>query len=103
MPIVEIESPHAPTLRVESPAGTRLLDLCDAHDTNAIVPFSCRSASCGTCRLEVLAGGETLEPPQTDEADLLALMGDDPRRCRLACQARLREGALLRVRPATDF
>jgi ferredoxin len=79
-----------------------LVDLCD--ERTAPVAFSCRSASCGTCRIEVLEGAELLEPPRDEELDVLDLFGDDPARCRLACQARVRPGAgRLRVRPADDF
>jgi ferredoxin len=99
MPLVVFESSEAPTLEVEAPAGTRLIDLCD--ERNAPVPFSCRSASCGTCRIDVLEGGELLEPPKDEELDILDIFGDSPGRRRLACQARLGAGdGRLRVRPA---
>lgn len=79
--------------------GIRLVDLCD--EKSAPVPFSCRSASCGTCRVAVLAGAELLEPPRDDELEVLDVFGDDPGATRLACQARLKAGpGLVRVRPA---
>ncbi|MCL2448262.1 MAG: (2Fe-2S)-binding protein [Polyangiaceae bacterium] len=101
MPTVVFESPHAPPLVVETPTGARLVDVCDEHD--APVPFSCRGASCGTCRIDVIEGGDQLELPRDDELELLELMGDDPARCRLACQARLRGEGLVRIRPAGDW
>jgi ferredoxin len=86
-------------VEADAPGGTRLVDLCD--ERNAPVPFSCRSASCGTCRLDVLEGAELLEPPRDEELDVLDVFGDDPSRVRLACQARIGPGAgRLRVRPA---
>jgi 2Fe-2S ferredoxin len=101
VPVVVFESPYAAPVEVDAPEGTRLVDVCDAHD--APVPFSCRSASCGTCRIAVLEGADLLEPPEEDEADLLALMGDDPAAYRLACQARLRGHGRLRVSPPSDW
>lgn len=89
---------------VEAPPGARLVDLCDEHA--APVPFSCRSASCGTCRIDVLEGAELLEPPRDEELDVLDIFGDDPSRRRLACQARVAcvgtGVGLIRVRPAED-
>jgi ferredoxin len=99
MPVVVFECPHVSVLEVHAPGGTRVLDLCD--EKSAGVPFSCRSASCGTCRVDVLEGADLLEAPADDELDILDLFGDDPTRCRLACQMRLKSGeGRLRLRPA---
>ena len=99
MPVVVFECPGLPVLEVPAPAGARVLDLCD--EKSAGVPFSCRSASCGTCRVDVLEGAGLVEPPADEELDVLDLFGDDPARCRLACQLRLREGeGRLRLSPA---
>jgi ferredoxin len=88
-------------LEVEAPPGARLVDLCD--ESAAPIPFSCRSASCGTCRIDVLEGADLLEPPRDEELDVLDIFGDDPSQRRLACQARVRAGdGLLRVKPAED-
>lgn len=75
--------------RVEAPKGGELVDICDEY--LAPIPFSCRSASCGTCHVEVLEGGELLEPPAAEERELLALLGGHGEH-RLACQARVRPG-----------
>jgi ferredoxin len=102
VPLVVFESVGEPPLEVDAPEGGRLLDLCD--ERRAPVPFSCRSARCGTCRLRVLEGAEILEPPAELEADLLRLMGDDPARHRLACQAFVRRGTgRLRVSASTEW
>lgn len=102
VPLVVFESVGEPPLEVDAPEGGRLLDLCD--ERRAPVPFSCRSARCGTCRLHVLEGAEILEPPAELEADLLRLMGDDPARHRLACQAFVRRGTgRLRVSASTEW
>ena len=86
-------------VEADAPDGARMVDLCDQHD--APVPFSCRSASCGTCRVDVLEGMDLLDPPRDDELDVLDLFGDDPGHRRLACQVRVRGGSgRVRVRAA---
>jgi ferredoxin len=99
VPLIVFESPDSPPLEVSAPDGGPLIDLCD--EQNAPIPFSCRSASCGTCRVDVLEGAELLEPPRDEELDVLDIFGDDPARRRLACQAQVRAGSgRIRVRPA---
>jgi 2Fe-2S ferredoxin len=73
--------------RIEVPEGGDIVDICDQYF--APIPFSCRSASCGTCQVEVLEGEELLEPQNDAERDLLPLLGG---KGRLACQARVRQG-----------
>jgi ferredoxin len=73
--------------RIDVPEGGEVVDICDEHF--APIPFSCRSASCGTCQVEVLEGGELLEPPNEAEGELLVFLGN---KGRLACQARVRAG-----------
>ncbi len=99
MPVVVFESSGGVVVVADAPAGGRLVDLCD--EQRAPVPFSCRSASCGTCRIDVLEGAELLEPPCEDELYVLNLFGDNPARCRLACQTRVRASSgRVRVRAA---
>ena len=101
MPLIVFESPDAPAVDVSTPEGGRLVDVCD--ERSACIPFSCRSASCGTCRVDVLEGAELLDPPADEELDVLEIFGDDPARRRLACQVRFRGGeGRLRVRPCDD-
>ncbi|MCS6857576.1 MAG: (2Fe-2S)-binding protein [Sandaracinaceae bacterium] len=74
--------------------GTALVDVCDEHP-EAEVPFSCRSASCGTCRVRVREGMEFLSPPADDELDVLSVFGDGPD-VRLCCQLKVRgEGRIV--------
>ena|SRR5258707_5989133 len=85
---------------VEVPEGGPLVDICD--ETLAPVPFSCRSATCGTCRIEVLEGVELFEPRGPEEEELLDILGD-PASVRLACQAKLKKSdGLVRLRIADD-
>jgi ferredoxin len=74
----------------EVPEGGAVVDVCDEHP-RAGVPFSCRGANCGTCRVHVTEGLEHCEPAGPDERELLALLGDRPGH-RLACQLRVRPG-----------
>jgi 2Fe-2S ferredoxin len=100
---VLFESPEssAANVEVEAAGGTALVDLCD--DGNAPVPFSCRSASCGTCRVDVLEGGHLLQAPRDEELDILDIFGDDPAKRRLCCQARVGSGeGRVRVRPVGE-
>src|SRR5438128_592222 len=103
MPTVVFDSPNgaAPPLTVSVPEGGSLADVCDDHA--APVPFSCRSANCGTCRIEVLEGASELTAPEDDELDVLDLFGLSPDNHRLACQAKMRPGTgTLRVRAVGD-
>lgn len=101
MPNVVFESKGLPPRVVAAPEGGSLADLCDAHD--APIPFSCRSANCGTCRMEVLEGSDQLMPPQDDELDVLDIFMVAPPRYRLACQSQMKPGmATLRVRAIDD-
>ena len=101
MPTLVVESKDVQTLTISSPEGGALIDVCD--DTNCAVPFSCRGANCGTCRVDVLEGMQELLPPDDEEIDLLQIFGDDPLKRRLACQAKMRPGlATLRIRPVDE-
>jgi 2Fe-2S ferredoxin len=86
------ESNVGRVVEIDAPAGAALVDLCDEHD--APIPFSCRSASCGTCRIHVLEGAEDLLPAAQDELELLDVFNVGPPFMRLACQAKLRPGAV---------
>ena len=80
-------------VEIDAPEGAALIDLCDEH--KAPIPFSCRTASCGTCRVHVLEGADQLLPPAEDELDLLDVFNHKPPHIRLTCQAKLKPGATL--------
>ena len=86
------ESNAGRRVAIDAPEGAALIDLCDVHA--APIPFSCRSASCGTCRIHVLQGADELLPPAQDELELLDVFDHKPPHVRLACQAVLRPGAV---------
>lgn len=86
---------------VDAPAGGALVDLCDT--SNAPIPFSCRSASCGTCRIVVLEGAHLLAEAEDEELQVLDAFGQTPPDRRLCCQAKALAGAgIIRVRAARD-
>lgn len=97
MPKIEFLASIAGSAKeTEAPQGGPLLDICD--DALAPIPFSCRSASCATCHVEVLAGGELMEPPEEAEQDLLDIVGGPPG-SRLACQVIVKPGpGLIKLR-----
>ncbi len=64
--------------------GSDLVDACDA--SNAPVDFSCRAASCTTCRVRVVAGGDALAAPGGMEHELLRAVRA-PADVRFACVA----------------
>lgn len=74
--------------RAEIGVGTRIVDLCDDNPRSE-VPFSCRAASCGTCRCRVLEGMDAFPTPAEDEQAVLDVFGD-PSDVRLACQLRVK-------------
>jgi ferredoxin len=90
MPTIEIlASALGPAVSGEVGERERLLDVCDR--LRAPVSFSCRSASCGTCIVEVREGEALLEPAGADEREVLAVFEAGPSQ-RLACQAVIRPG-----------
>jgi 2Fe-2S ferredoxin len=92
MPEITFESSDGSRKKtVNAPTGGALVDLID--DNEAPIPFSCRSASCATCHLEVLEGADALMPPETEELDVLDAICSPPPRYRLACCAKLKAGA----------
>ena len=101
MPTIHFETAGEEPLTIVAAEGGSLADLCD--DTNAPIPFSCRSANCGTCRVEILEGEDELLPPNDEELDVLDIFLQAPPKFRLACQAQMRPGrAILRLRPVGD-
>jgi ferredoxin len=100
MPTIEfLPSRIGPGVRVEDAHGP-LIDVCD--EVQAPLEFGCRSASCGTCRVIVLTGGELLELPEDDEVEVLDVFGAELDE-RLACQAKIRPGpGLIQLRWIED-
>jgi ferredoxin len=92
-----LENPAGRAKSADVPEGGPLVDVCDEY--LAPVPFSCRSATCATCQIEILEGADLLEPPGPEEAELLEVVGG-PEGSRLACQAQIKPGSgTIRLRP----
>jgi len=91
MPTVTFESSDgAQKKTVDAPGGGAIADIID--DNAAPIPFSCRSASCATCHIEVLQGADAFLPPEDEEQDVLDAIASQPPRFRLACCAKLKAG-----------
>ncbi len=73
---------------VDAEPGEAIMDITDANPA-ADVPYSCRAATCGTCRVQVVEGGEALSAPDEFELEVLDIFGDTPDKVRLCCQAKL--------------
>lgn len=90
MPHLRIEANSlGAAVESDEPEGGRLLDICD--DVEAPIPFSCRGASCGTCRVKILEGERFLDSAGDEELYVLNLFGDPPG-SRLACMVNIRPG-----------
>ena len=99
--VVFLNQSGTEAVRAEAQPLDSLIDLCD--HSRSPVPFSCRSASCGTCRVVVLEGASDLEAPRDEELDVLDAFGVKPPKYRLACQARLGPSAtVVQLRPVRD-
>lgn len=81
---------------VEAPAGKVLSE--DLNIKNSPVLFGCRTGICGTCVVEVLEGGDALEPPDEDELEILELYAVGLQDARLACQIDLQADIKVRAR-----
>lgn len=75
---------------LDAPDGARVMDLADEHPQTA-VPFSCRFANCGTCRVEVSEGLAHCAPREERE-HRVARIFHDPDGVRLGCQLRVLPG-----------
>jgi ferredoxin len=73
---------------VDAEPGEAIMDITDANPA-AEVPYSCRAATCGTCRVEVVEGGNALSTADEFELEVLDIFGDTPDKVRLCCQAKL--------------
>jgi 2Fe-2S ferredoxin len=83
-------------VEVDAEPGEAIMDITDANPA-ADVPYSCRAATCGTCRVEVLEGADALSHADEFELEVLDIFGDTPDEVRLCCQARLIGGEVTKV------
>jgi 2Fe-2S ferredoxin len=101
MVTVRLEGLSGAVRTVDLAEGGAVVDACDT--SGADVPFSCRSASCGTCRVVVLEGASLLRDAEDDELQVLDAFGVTQKTQRLACQAKVAAGTgLVRLRAVRD-
>lgn len=81
---------------VDAQPGEAIMDITDANPA-AEVPYSCRAATCGTCRVQVVEGGEALSIADEFELEVLDIFGDTPDKVRLCCQTKLVGGSDIKV------
>jgi len=81
---------------VDAEPGEAIMDITDANPP-AEVPYSCRAATCGTCRVQVVEGAEALSAPDEFELEVLDIFGDTPDKVRLCCQTKLVNGPTTQV------
>jgi ferredoxin len=80
---LEIVGSDGTRTSMDAAAGDRVLDLCD--EQSAPIAFSCRSATCGTCRVTVERGADLVRAAGAEEQATLHTLGAAPTE-RLACQ-----------------
>lgn len=78
-------------ISVDVADGSRLQDAIDS--SGADIPFGCREGNCATCMIEVLEGGENLNPPTANEKITL-LEEELDMNIRLACQCKIAQGEI---------
>lgn len=94
MPTVEFSSENQESISIEVKEG---MSFTEIYDDCGVGPFfGCRSAACGSCEIEVIAGGENLSTIEQEEAQFLGSVHDIPMR-RLACQARINGNVSVKV------
>jgi ferredoxin len=67
----------------EVAAGSTFLEYC--QNNAAPHDFGCTVGSCGTCRLEIVAGADNVNPISEDERETIEMCTDNPNG-RLGCQ-----------------
>ncbi len=83
--------PANKTIEVEP--GTTLLKA--GQRAGVEMEAGCFNGLCGTCVVEILSGGDHLEPPTAQELEVLDEWNKDPETFRLACSTRAKEGSVV--------
>ncbi len=86
-----VVAPSGTEASCEAPAGSTVL--AASAGLRRPLAAGCSDSTCGTCRFEVLDGGEGLTPQESRERATLRENGYDAG-WRLGCRAELREGAV---------
>ncbi len=86
MPTIEIENEN---IKIEVPEDTELQKAVE--EAGSMLPFACRSGTCGTCMIKVKEGLENLSEKTPIEEETLEAFGASEDE-RLACQCRIKKG-----------
>ena len=78
---------------IEVESGTTLL--IAGERSGVEMEAGCFNCLCGTCVVEILSGGDHLEPPSAQELEVLDEWNKDPETFRLACSARMKDGSVV--------
>ncbi len=74
-------------LAVNAKVGTSLQDIAEAAGSG--IPFGCRDGECGTCLIDVVTGGEFLNPMTDKEKKVISNLCCTKAETRLACQMKV--------------
>lgn len=74
-------------LAINAKAGSSFQDVAEAAGSS--IPFGCRDGECGTCIINVEAGGEFLSPKTEKEIAVLEKLCCTDESTRLTCQMKI--------------
>jgi len=79
--------------QAEIEPGEYIIDA--SYTAGVILNSACLKCSCGTCAVEVVSGGENLEPLTEKEKAVLEKRGKNPQQYRLACCVKILKGEVV--------
>src|SRR5690606_21364619 len=86
---------------IEVEEGKTLYD--ELEKRGVVLPHGCLAGSCGSCKVEVLAGAQNLAPPSAIEANTLASITENlgaekvaGKTIRLSCRAKVKGDVTIR-------
>ncbi len=79
--------------QAEIDAGEYILNASDI--AGVILNSGCLKCSCGTCAVEIVSGGENLEPLTNKEKAVLEKKGKNPQQYRLSCCVKILKGEIV--------
>ncbi len=79
--------------QAEIKPGECILDA--SYTAGVMLDAGCLNCSCGTCAVEVVSGGENLEPLTNNEKAVLEKRGKNPQQYRLACCVKILKGEVV--------
>ena len=103
---ITVEDRNGERRNVEIPEGINLslMEVLKASEYNILATCG-GMALCATCHVEVLEGGENLNPLNDAELDMLDTLPDANQKSRLACQLKINKsmnGTVFKIRGSED-